>query len=134
VSYYKVSSGVFSQFLVGQMVGLSVGKRLLLRNQEKSKGQIYKPMPTHAGGDHKLSAAAFGAPIPNFGGGGVLKHPAAAAARPARRRVLVQGRVECSGGVVDPERLAERVHRKIGKTVEFKRKAPSPERRDPNTV
>ena len=38
---YIVSSGVFSRFLVGQMVGLSVGKRLLLRNQENSKGQIH---------------------------------------------------------------------------------------------
>jgi len=35
------------------------------------------------------AAAAFGAPIPNFGGGGVLKNPAAAA-RPARRRALPQ--------------------------------------------
>ena len=33
-------------------------------------------------------SAAFGAPIPNFGGGGVLKNPAAAA-RPARRRALL---------------------------------------------
>jgi len=31
--------------------------------------------------------AAFGTPIPNFGGGGVFKNPAAAA-RPARRRAL----------------------------------------------
>jgi len=32
----------------------------------------------------------LGAPIPNFGGGGVLKNPAAAA-RPARRRALLRG-------------------------------------------
>ena len=81
-----MSSGVFSRFQVGQMVMLSVDQRLLLRNQENSKGQIHSD-----GGDHKLSAAAaFGAPIPNFGGGGgggVLKNPAAAAP-PARRRAL----------------------------------------------
>ena len=56
----------------------------------KSKANS-QPTPTHAGGDHKLSAAAaFGAPIQNFGGGGVLKNPAAAA-RPARRRALSCG-------------------------------------------
>jgi len=42
-----------------------------------------QPTPTHAGGDYKFSAAAaFGAPIANFGGGGVSE-------KPARRRALV---------------------------------------------
>jgi len=41
------------------------------REQQRANSQ---PTPTHAGAYHKLSAAAaFGAPIPNFGGGGVLK-------------------------------------------------------------
>jgi len=67
------------------MVGLSVGKSLLLREQQMANSQ---PTPTHAGGDHKLSAAvAFCTLIPNFSGGGVLKNPAAAE-RPARRRAL----------------------------------------------
>jgi len=48
-----------------------------------------QPTPTHAGGDQKFSAAAaFGAPIANFGGGGVSENPAAA--RSARRRALTQ--------------------------------------------
>jgi len=34
-----------------------------------------QPTPTHAGGDHKFSAA-FGTPIANFGGGGVSENPA----------------------------------------------------------
>jgi len=38
-----------------------------------------QPAPTQAGDDHKLSAAAFGAPDANFGGGGVSENPAAAA-------------------------------------------------------
>ena len=39
-----------------------------------------QPAPTQAGDDHKLSAAAaFGAPVANFGGGGVSENPAAAA-------------------------------------------------------
>jgi len=55
------------------MLGLSVRKRLLLRNQENSKKQIHSRRRLHAGGDHKLSAAAaFGAPIPTFGGGGAV--------------------------------------------------------------
>jgi len=41
VPYIQCFSRVFSRFSVGQMVGLSVGKRLLLRNQENSKRQIY---------------------------------------------------------------------------------------------
>jgi len=37
-----------------------------------------QPMPTHAGGDHKFSAAAaFGTPIENFGG--ISKNPAVVA-------------------------------------------------------
>ena len=43
-----------------------------------------QPTPTHAGGDHKFSAA-FGTPIKNIGGGGVSENPAA---RPVRRRAL----------------------------------------------
>jgi len=44
-----------------------------------------QPTPTHAGGDHKFSAvAAFGAPMANFGGGGVSENPAARPARAAR--------------------------------------------------
>ena len=38
------------------------------REQQRANSQ---PTPTHAGGDRKLSAAAaFGVPIPNFGGDG----------------------------------------------------------------
>jgi len=50
------------------------------------------------------AAAAFGAPIPNFGGGGgVLKNPATAAARPARRRALVERRRSLHGIFQDLE-------------------------------
>jgi len=72
-----LSSGVFNRFLVGQMVGLSdmSGQETSAsrsREQQRANSQP-TPTPTHAGGDHKLSAAAaFGMPIPNFGGGGAI--------------------------------------------------------------
>jgi len=57
-------------------------------NSEEQRANS-QPTPTHAGGDHKFSAApAFGAPIENFGGGGGASEIPAAAARPARCRAL----------------------------------------------